>query len=148
MTGDKSWDASKMKKYFMKIENNLYLPNGTAGHGFGAYLNTMTMDASWAAAQSDSADIVLQLAIETGQNTTDITSLVNRDINALDPHRDQSLGWFNLVSHATKDVKRSGPNSYIKSTLSDPKKYPLTVKVNSLATRILFSTSNSTMNPI
>jgi choline dehydrogenase len=33
-TGDKSWEAEKMRKYLLKIERNSYLPAGTAGHGY------------------------------------------------------------------------------------------------------------------
>jgi choline dehydrogenase len=33
-TGDTSWEASKMRKYLIKVERNEYLPTDTAGHGF------------------------------------------------------------------------------------------------------------------
>ncbi len=57
------------------------------------------------------------------------------DINAADANRDQSTGFFAMVFHADPTWTRSGPASYIKSTLSSPKKYPLTVALNSLVTK-------------
>jgi choline dehydrogenase len=33
-TGDKSWEAQKMRKYLLKLEKNSYLPAGAAGHGY------------------------------------------------------------------------------------------------------------------
>jgi len=34
LTGDASWEASKMRKYFKEIESNDYLPPGSAAHGY------------------------------------------------------------------------------------------------------------------
>src|SRR5205809_1015261 len=50
-----------------------------------------------------------------------------------------------MVGHIDEMGMRSGPNAYIRATLRDPAKYPLTVQLNTLATKILFS--NSTTNP-
>ncbi len=33
-TGDATWEASKMRKYFKQIEKNEYLPPGNAAHGY------------------------------------------------------------------------------------------------------------------
>ena len=33
-TGDTSWEASKMRKYLIKVEKNEYMPAGTPGHGY------------------------------------------------------------------------------------------------------------------
>lgn len=34
LTGDTSWEASKMRKYYQQIERNDYLPAGNAAHGY------------------------------------------------------------------------------------------------------------------
>ena len=34
LTGDGSWEASKMRKYFKQIEKNGYLPPGDPAHGY------------------------------------------------------------------------------------------------------------------
>ena len=41
--GDTSWDSASMRKYFVKLENNLYLNQTVgvpAGHGYGGWLST------------------------------------------------------------------------------------------------------------
>ena len=41
--GDSSWSAANMRKYFVKLENNLYLNQSVgipAGHGYGGWLST------------------------------------------------------------------------------------------------------------
>jgi choline dehydrogenase len=38
VTGDESWRAKNMRKYFERLEDNHYLPEGTVGHGFPAGL--------------------------------------------------------------------------------------------------------------
>jgi choline dehydrogenase len=34
LTGDTSWEASKMRKYLIQVENNMYAPKNAADHGF------------------------------------------------------------------------------------------------------------------
>lgn len=43
-----------------------------------------------------------------------------------------------MVTHANNKGKRSSPNNYIRATLADPAKYPLTVKLHTLVTRVVF----------
>lgn len=38
LTGDDSWRAENMRKYFKRLEDNHYLPEGTEGHGFSGWL--------------------------------------------------------------------------------------------------------------
>jgi choline dehydrogenase len=49
-----------------------------------------------------------------------------------------------MVQHQDRNGKRSSPNNYIMATLNDPKKYPLTVQLNSLVTKVLFSDNSTT----
>lgn len=46
---------------------------------------------------------------------------------------------YSLIQHSDSRGRRGSPREYIIATLNDPKKYPLTVKMNSLVTRVLFS---------
>ncbi len=132
-----------MRKHFIKLERNVYLGNGTAGHGFNGYLDVMVSDPSWINnVNDDGPQIIKQLAIATNQDPSNLTALITRDVNALDPNRDQSLGFYGLATHATKAGKRVGPNSYIKATLAE-KKYPLTVQLHSLVTKVLFSNDST-----
>ena len=42
LTGDNSWAASNMRKYFERLERNEYLPQGTGGHGYDGWLGIST----------------------------------------------------------------------------------------------------------
>jgi choline dehydrogenase len=64
---------------------------------------------------------------------------VNKDILGNYPNKDQTSSFYSMAQHMTPQGKRSSPNNYIKATLADPKKYPLTVQLNSLVTKVLFS---------
>jgi choline dehydrogenase len=79
----------------------------------------------------------------TGQNDAQVDTLVNQDILGQYPNRDQISSFYAMVQNQDRNGKRSSPNNYIRATISDPKKYPLTVQLNSLVTRVLFS-NNST----
>jgi choline dehydrogenase len=43
LTGDASWRASNMFRYFEQLERCHYMPNGTAGHGFNGYISVSEM---------------------------------------------------------------------------------------------------------
>ncbi|KAI1487032.1 hypothetical protein F5X96DRAFT_651883 [Biscogniauxia mediterranea] len=132
ITGDASWLADNMRKNFEKIETNEYLPPGTPGHGFDGYLNTTISDPSFLQQTSDVQKVAAEIIDFVGGDAA-------RDINALDPDRDQNTGVFGLASHADRNGKRAGTNTYIRKTLADPAEYPLTVQLESLVTKILFS---------
>ena len=46
LTGDSSWNATGMRRYFERLEDCQYLPKGTPGHGFGGWLQTNRADPS------------------------------------------------------------------------------------------------------
>ncbi|KAK6193688.1 hypothetical protein LQW54_012217 [Pestalotiopsis sp. IQ-011] len=137
ITGDHSWNADNMRKYFVKMENNTFLPKGTPGHDFDGWLqnsigNAISGDQGFKA-------MAQQLAKVTGGDPAKVADLVVRDFNPLDPDRDH------LPQHADPQGNRVGTNTYIKATLADAAKVPLTVQLDSLMTRILFN--NDTSSP-
>ncbi len=77
----------------------------------------------------------------TGQDPADAANLVNRDILEANKKADETTSFYNMATHATAQGKRSSPNNYIRATLADPAKYPLTVKLHTLVTRVLFDTT-------
>ncbi|KAI5860426.1 putative GMC oxidoreductase [Durotheca rogersii] len=131
-TGDESWLAENMRKYFERIETAHYVPAGTPGHGFSGYLNLTISDPSFMQSPSDVQRIASEIIKQTGGSET-------QDINALDPDRDQATGVFGLASHADPNGHRAGSNTYLRATLDDLAKYPLTVQLQSLVTKVLFS---------
>ncbi|KAL1838034.1 hypothetical protein VTJ49DRAFT_3128 [Mycothermus thermophilus] len=124
-TGDTSWDAKNMRKYLMQIERNEYLPPGAPGHGYDGWLATSIQDSSWA--RNDSLP-----------DPDEAADLVNRDLLELDDKADETSSFYSMVTHADARGMRASPNNYIRATLADPAGYPLTVKLHTLATRVLF----------
>lgn len=145
ITGDDSWEAENMRKYLVKIENAAYAPNDT-DHGHSGYL-TLTQANVNMGNGSDGKAMVQVMANELGITGATAEELVHKDMNADDGLRDTRTGIFGQLRHADSQGRRVGTNTYIKATLEDPKKYPLTVQLNSLVTKVLFSTSNMTARP-
>ncbi|KAK3689667.1 hypothetical protein B0T22DRAFT_176678 [Podospora appendiculata] len=139
-TGDTSWSAENMRRYFKKIEKNDYLPSGNVDHGYTGWLSTSRTDASWAANDSLSqTKIMKKLAQLTGQDSTKVADLANSDILGAPKNVDEEVSFYNMVQHADKFGKRSSPNNYVRATLADPKKYPLTLQLNTFVTKVLFA---------
>ncbi|KAL2140777.1 hypothetical protein VTI28DRAFT_3252 [Corynascus sepedonium] len=138
-TGDTSWSAENMRKYFKKIERNEYLPPGDDAHGYDGWLATSVADNSWAKDDSlPGTKILRKLAELTGQDPDQAADLVNRDLLEVGDKVDETTSFYNMVTHADSKGKRSSPNNYVRATLADPAEYPLTVKLHTLVTRVLF----------
>ena len=138
-TGDSSWEAPKMRTYFERLENNTYLPSGTKGHGFDGWVQISEAYGTVPEKGTDGWVIDEQIALASGQNTSNLASILARDLNALDPNRDKLTGNFAMPGHVDPHGKRTGPNAYVRATLKDEAKYPLTVKLNTFVTKILFA---------
>ncbi|KAH8891542.1 alcohol dehydrogenase [Thozetella sp. PMI_491] len=144
-TGDTSYSAQNMLQYLERLENCHYLPNGTAGHGFSGWMDSVQGDASWASstANSPQGKDILRSIMAVSENRTDISdddlfSAVKRDINVKAADRDLQTGVFGLVRHANASGFRITPNRYIKETLEDPADFSLDVQMNTLVTKVLF----------
>ncbi|KAI1374833.1 putative GMC oxidoreductase [Hypoxylon crocopeplum] len=131
-TGDETWLAENMRQYFERIETAQAVPAGTPGHGYSGYVNTTISDPAFMQQISDVQEIAGAIIKVTGGDVT-------RDINGIDPNRDQTTGVFGLASHADPNGHRVGSNTYIRATLNDPAKFPLTVQLQSLVTKVLFA---------
>jgi len=140
ITGDDSWSAKNMRKHLLKIENASYAPNDK-DHGHDGYL-TLTQGQINVSNGSDGGAMVQALANAIGQSGVSAQELLKRDMNANDPNRDTSTGIFGQLRHADSQGRRVGTNTYIRATLNDPAKYPLTVQLHSLVTKVLFSNSS------
>ncbi|KAH8724244.1 choline dehydrogenase [Phaeosphaeriaceae sp. PMI808] len=141
LTGDASWSSDNMRKIFQRIEKNNYLPAGTAGHGFNGYFQT-NMNKPTSVGQpvlGIMQAIAQNFSLSTSQS--DITALMQSDANFLDPKRDWKTGIWGLPVHAKANNARYSSRDYIKETVDG--KFPLTLSLNSLATRVLFSNSTS-----
>ncbi|KAJ5016859.1 hypothetical protein K4K57_010480 [Colletotrichum sp. SAR 10_99] len=142
LTGDETWSPANMRKYLVRLERCNYLVNGsTASHGFTGYLDTSQSDYSWALNESDVSTLAMHASTALGYppeiNATELAGLLGRDINSDDLERDNLLGVFTPHTHSRNGV-RSSPSNYIRATVDDERKFPLTLQLNTLATKIIF----------
>lgn len=91
---------------------------------------------------SPSTRIVKKLANLTGQDQSELVSLLNRDPLEPNPVKDQTSSFYSVVRHHDTSFRRSSANNYIRATLEDPQNYPLTLQLNTLATKVLFSSDS------
>lgn len=138
-TGDGSWSAKNMRKYWVRLENNTYLPEGTPGHGFGGWLTTTVGNVNFTNGTNDFKTMGEQIVKASGGDPAKLRELALRDINALDPKRDRTTGVFGTVRHADSQGRRTGTGTYLKETLADAARYPLTIQTDSLVTKVLFN---------
>ncbi|PSN73932.1 alcohol oxidase [Corynespora cassiicola Philippines] len=141
LTGDASWSAENMRKIFQRIEKNHYLPNGTTGHGFNGYFET-NMEKPTNVTQPV-LGVIQAIAQNFSMSTaqTDITAMMGSDANFLDPQRDWTTGIWGLPRHRKADGSRYSSRDYIQDTISAG--FPLTLRTNSLATKVLFSNASN-----
>lgn len=150
LTGDLSWEAAAMRKYLVKLERCDYLTNGsTPTHGFNGWLDISQAAAPWTTNTSDGGTTIAALAVaNTRGDPPKLAEYLTRDNNAADLNRDQEVGIFGALTHGTSNGLRSSPALYIKATIEDAKKHPLTLQLNSLVTRVLFSKTARTPTAI
>lgn len=132
-----------MRRIFEKIEHNNYLEPGTPGHGFDGWLQTNIGNA--ALYVGDLRVKIWEAAYKLlGKDPSKVVADVTSDANFLSPTRDQATGMFALPFHVRPNWKRYSPRDRILETLAAGKD-PLTVSLNSLASKVLFDEcSNST----
>lgn len=143
ITGDDGWLSKHMRPHYIKMEHNDGVPLTDTTHGHTGWLDISLGDTTWVNTTADAVVLAAKAANLTGASGTPayLEALMNRDINADNPKRDQTLGIFGSWSHATPAGLRSSPGYYVRDTVNDPAKYPLTLQLNSLATKVIFDNS-------
>lgn len=137
LTGDKSWSHENMRQYLVRLERAHY--NSTSEHGHDGWLGMTMLDPGYTT--SADAKQLSQLAAEAaGYKVADTSSLLQRDMNGDQPNRDNLVGPFGGVSHITPNGRRSSPGYYARDTAKDGR-YPLTISLDTLATKIIFDKS-------
>ncbi|KAF2715243.1 GMC oxidoreductase [Pleomassaria siparia CBS 279.74] len=133
-TGDESWSSENMRKYLVQLEKVHY--NSTYEHGHNGWLDMTMLDPGF----STSADAkqLSQLAAQAaGFSIADTSKLLTQDMNGDQPNRDNLVGPFGGVSHVTPEGRRSSPGYYLRDTVKEGK-YPITLSLDTLATKIIF----------
>lgn len=166
ITGDSTWRADNMNRYFARLEDCRYQPrpgsagyllNGllwsayallrgrkdfsdwTHGHGFNGWLPTSEADPRLILKDRTLLELLLKaikLAFETGIEKPIVSLLTRLDPNDLRNSIDMREGLA-FTPLAVADGKRRGPRELLLATR---RQYPknLTIQLHSLATRILF----------
>ena len=143
ITGDAGWLSKNMRPHYIKLERNSGVAVTDTTHGHNGFLDITLGDNSWINGDADVIVLAERAANLTGATGTpaSLLALMNRDINADDPKRDQTTGIYGGWTHSTKAGLRSSPGYYVLDTVNDPAKYPLTVQLNSLVTKVIFDNS-------
>jgi choline dehydrogenase len=129
-----------MRKIFIKIEHNNYLPKNMTGHGFDGFFQTNMGTMSQSRTSTLTGDKVMQAYAQDLNLTDTMANLLIRDPNALTPDRDQTSSIYGLVSHQYSNGNRYSSRDYIQAAVKDG--VNITVSLTSLATRILFASSS------
>ncbi|EKJ77395.1 hypothetical protein FPSE_02473 [Fusarium pseudograminearum CS3096] len=151
LTGDDSWSAKNMRKYFVKAEDNNHLLPLQPGHGYDGWLSTETAPLSIPLGDAQLMSLLVggatALSEVTGELLT-IETLIAGDANADTLARDQKSGYYQIPL-STKSASRVGPREFILSVRdakfdNGTKRYPLDVRTNAYVTKVLFDESEKT----
>ena len=150
LTGDKSWSHRNMRKYFQRLENCHHRPGwrwlrwlglNPTKHGFGGWLQTEAA-LPLKALKKDKA--LIKTVLESAEAAT--KKLANKErrfwwqiLGKADPNdwrlvKENATG-LRYPPLATKGHKRTGTRERL---LDVSRNHPLEIKLNALATRVLF----------
>jgi choline dehydrogenase len=137
MTGDGSWSHENMREYLVRLEKVHY--NSTFEHGHDGWLDMTMLDSGYTSSP-DAKQLSTLAAQAAGFSAADTSTLLQRDMNGNQPNRDQLVGPFGGVSHVNPNGRRSSPGYYARDTAASGK-YPLTISLDTLATKVIFDKS-------
>ncbi|EWZ34092.1 choline dehydrogenase [Fusarium oxysporum Fo47] len=148
LTGDTSWSADNMRKYFVRLEDNNYLLPGKPGHGYNGWLSTETAPLSIALQDPQLLSLITGGAFALGNltdNIINVATLLAGDANADTDGRDAKGGFFQAPIHSKNGI-RVGPREFILAVRDAKdskgnKKYPLDVRMNCHVTKVVFDES-------
>ena len=157
ITGDNTWSADSMRKYFERFERNQYLPGGSDGHGYQGWLSTSLTNLELVLTDPKLLTVIVSAATGAGSGllgkvidtVTGLGGILLRDLNSNASDRDQRTGAYQVpIAVDTPDYKRSGPRQFILDTAravnSDgSRKYHLDLQLNTLVTNVRFDTSGN-----
>jgi choline dehydrogenase len=152
LTGDDSWRAEEMHKYFAKLERNNYTPppEAASGHGHSGWLSVEKADPMMAIGDRDLIDTFMQALMSVARKTlrggcTAIFRRLFRLATTQDDPNDVRVNagaeGMTIVPLATEHGKRNGSREHIlRVREKDGDK--LLIALNTLATRVIFDDDN------
>ncbi|KAF9485005.1 alcohol oxidase [Pholiota conissans] len=155
ITGDASWSADNMRKYFVKLENNQYLtrsPATSAGHGFGGWLDSTLSDPRPLFDDLMMVGMLQGSAMALGKGSVsafkgdltipgNLAKMAGVDLNSALSTRDTTTGIFQIPLSITNATRaRSTHRNLILDTVSR-RPNNLKLQLNTLVTRVIFDNS-------
>lgn len=145
LTGDASWSAANMRKYFTRLENNHYLLPNASGHGFDGWLGTSYAPLDVVVADPQLLSLVGGAAVALSNQTNlviNLETLLAGDANADTKKRDTTPALYQIPL-STVDGKRTGSREFVLAVAEaknddGSKKYPLDVRLNCHVTKLVF----------
>lgn len=128
-----------MRKYLTKLETVHY--NSSYTHGHDGFLDMTMLDPGYTS-NPDAKELSTYASEAAGFSAADTPNLLQRDMNGNQPNRDNLVGPFGGVSHINPNGRRSSPGYYVRDTVAEGK-YPLTLSLDTLATKVIFDKSGS-----
>ncbi|KAK4565735.1 hypothetical protein LTR86_003584 [Recurvomyces mirabilis] len=145
LTGDSSWNATGMRKYFERLENCQYLSPGTPGHGFSGWLATNRADPSIFLDSDHKVFPMMQAAAnlsgQTINTAAQLTQSLLRDLNTGSIEYATEQGVYNAPLNMD-NYKRSSPRDFLVNTASEVNagsKGRIDIRLNCLVTRVVFA---------
>ncbi|KAF2825666.1 choline dehydrogenase [Ophiobolus disseminans] len=145
ITGDPSWSPDNMRKYFVKMEDNMHLLPGAKGHGYDGWLSTSYAPIDIVTSDPQLLSVVGGAAVAL-QNKTNVIvnleTLVAGDANADSETRDSQPALYQIPL-STEDGKRTGSREFVLAvrdakTENGTKRYPLDTSTPPRATGVEF----------
>jgi choline dehydrogenase len=137
-----------MRQYFIAVEHDHLVPPGTPGHGFNGFLDITVNTPQLIQNDSNAVLAFKGIASVLGEDPNKLFSYLTNgtDLNTDAPDRDQQIGLFGMPTHRNPLGRRVSARDAVVNVLNatnpnGSKKYPLTLSVHSLATKILFDKS-------
>jgi choline dehydrogenase len=143
-----------MRKVFQRVENNHMVPPGTPGHGFNGFVDIINSvgDASAYKNLPALVTILKSLIKQLGLVPDRFYDYLYTDGNAAGVQRDTNPAFFGIPNTANTSWVRVGARDLVLATLNakkpdGSKKYPLTLQLNTLATKVTFEKVSAGKKP-
>lgn len=138
ITGDETWRHEKMLDYFKKLERNMYLPEGTPGHGFSGYqpigVGNKTLIEQEPQVLSVGQGSAAALGYTERSKSTDFDVVANWDINEDRPGRDFENDVYQIPFKKDEDGRRYSAGNRVSDGIASG--IPLTIRFDSFVTKI------------
>ncbi|KAF8174905.1 hypothetical protein BJ912DRAFT_1024588 [Pholiota molesta] len=146
LTGDSSWSATNMRRYWTKLENNQYLtpsPANSVGHGFNGWLDSSVSDPGplFKDPTVATSKMLNFKDLATNPTASNLAQFASLDLNSDSQSRDTTSGIYQVplsINNGTKT--RANHRDLILSTANT---YKLKLQLNTLVTKIIFDNSTT-----